>query len=59
MIEEANAQQLRATIESGNLPEGMTDEQAEALLADYNEIATKTANSLDMLGGQSSDAKEW
>ena len=59
MIEEANSQQLKAAIESGSLPEGMTEEEAKKLLDDYNNTANSVAEQLDILGAQSSDVKEW
>ena len=59
MIEEANERQLKIAIESGSLPEGMTKEEAETLMANYNEVSTTAANELNLMGGQSSDVKEW
>tara|TARA_B100001989_G_C24358699_1_gene373379 strand:- start:138 stop:497 length:360 start_codon:yes stop_codon:yes gene_type:complete len=53
MIEEANSQQLKAVLESGNLPEGLSEEEANNLLASYNDTAVKAAKDLNLLGAQS------
>ena len=59
MVEEANQKMLQAMIESGTLPEGMTEEEAKEMQANFNKLASEAMDTISLSTGESGDVKEW